>query len=283
MSKRHFTLLSLATLILLSACSRQSNQHAQGYIEGRYTYMATSVSGRLEKLLVDRGTEVKKGQLLFVLEAQPESDMYLAAQQNLKQAQASRDSVIANLAYAKLTFERNKVLVPKKAIQQSELDRARADFESTSAQLVQADANIASLNASLIQADWTLQQKEIAAPVDAVVFDTFYRLGEYAEANQPILSLLAPADIKAIFFVEEAMLGGMALGDPVSVRADGMTQAYEGHISFISPTAEYTPPVIYSTETSPKLIYRIEAEFTADIAKKMHPGQPVEVMFKTHG
>jgi len=63
------------------------------------------------------------------------------------------------------------------------------------------------------------------------------------------------------------------------VQCDQCKDSYAGKISFISPSAEYTPPVIYSTETNEKLIYRIEAEFAPDIAYNMHPGQPVYVTY----
>ncbi len=265
--------------LLISSCSRHSEKQAQGYIEGRYTYMATSVSGVLEQLLVNRGDQIQKGQTLFVLEAQPESDAYQAAVENYNQLVSARDAINANLIYAKITFERNKILVPKGAIQQSALDNARSNYQALTAQLAQANANIAGAFAQLTQAKWTSGQKIITAPVDGIVFDTYYRIGEYTQAHQAILSLLAPADIKAIFYISEKYLGAIRLQDKVSVQCDGCEKNYDGHISFISPTAEYTPPVIYSNETSSKLIFRIEAEFAPQDAIHLHPGQPVMVTY----
>ena len=106
--------------------------------------------------------------------------------ENVSQAIYSRDAIIANLTYAKLQYERDQILVPKKALQQSELDSARAVFGSTTAQLAQANANIASMQAMLAQAEWSKEQKTIYAPVDAIVFDTYYRLGERTVANESI-------------------------------------------------------------------------------------------------
>ena len=271
-----FTVLTL----LLAACSRPSHV-AQGYMEGRYTYIATSVSGRLINLFVQRGNYVKAGQELFVINERPERDEYEAAVQTLNESIAARDAIAATLVYDKLTFERNKILVKKNAVQQSELDRAFAAFQSTTAQLAQANATIDANTANMKHADWTLHQKTLYAPVDALVFDIFYRLGERTIADQAVLSLLAPADIKVVFYVPEIDLGAIHLNDIIQLKCDGCAQAYEGRISFISPTAEYTPPVIFSTETTAKLIFRIEAEFKPDIAIKLHPGQPVLVNYNT--
>jgi HlyD family secretion protein len=279
------SLLSLSLIIsasILASCSHEPKNLTQGYIEGRYTYMATSVSGVLLKLTVDRGASVKKGQTLFVLEPQPEIDVYNAALDNLKQSVDARDAIAANLTFAKMTYQRYKLLVPKLAVSQSQLDNAQSSYFANVAQLAEANASIATATATLKQAAWTKNQKMVVAPEDAIVFDTYYRIGEYTVANQAILSLLAPENIKAIFYVYEKRLGRLKLGATVNIECNGCKQAYPGRISFISPTAEYTPPVIYSNETNEKLIYRIEAEFKPEDAYHLHPGQPVTVTYPDH-
>lgn len=267
--------------LLLAGCSRHPSHEAQGYMEGRYTYISTSVSGKLLDLYVQRGTRVKAGDKLLLINERPERDAYDAAVQTLKESIAARDAIAATLVYDKLTFERNQTLVKKHAIQQSELDRAYSVFQSTTAQLAQANATIDANTANMKHAEWDLEQKTLYAPVDALVFDTYYRIGERTIENQAILSLLAPADIKVVFYVPETDLGGIQLSGKIKLRCDGCAESYEGRISFISPTAEYTPPVIFSNETTAKLIYRIEAEFTPEVAIKLHPGQPVRVTYST--
>ena len=157
----YFAIFGTLILLIISGCSRHPSEKSQGYIEGNYTYVATSVSGVMKELFVDRGDTVKKGQPLLTLEAEPESDAYQVAVENLQQAIAARDATAANLAYAKITYERNKVLVPRKALQQSELDRSKANYDATIAQLAQANANIESVKASLASARWTKDQKKI--------------------------------------------------------------------------------------------------------------------------
>ncbi len=268
--------------LFFTGCSQDSSNQAQGYIEGKYTYVATSVSGVMIKRFVNRGDRVDKDQALFMLESQPESDEYQAALTTLQGSIAARDALTANLAYAKLTYERNQVLVQKRAIQQSELDRAKSDFDALTAQLIQANMQIATDTASTAAAKWTKNQKNIVAPIKGLVFNTYYRVGEYVEADQAVLSLIAPIDIKLIFYVSETALGQLQLQDKVTVACDSCKKKYTGKISFISPSAEYTPPVIYSNETNEKLIYRIEANFSPEDAMQLHPGQPVYVTYYPH-
>ena len=275
---RIFNLALLSGLLI--ACNNHTTQHAQGYIEGRYTYITASVSGVLKELAVARGTIVKAGQPLFHLEGQPETDQYQAAEYELEQAKQARAAIVANLAYAKITFERYQTLVPQNAIQRSQLDQARATYDATQAELAKADAEVAASLANLAQANWTKNQKVQLAPVDATVFDTYYRLGERTQAGQPILSLLAPADIKAIFYVSSKDLKRLRLNQAIDIRCWKCADWREARVSYISPSAEYTPPVIYSLETNSKLVYRIEAEFAKDIARAFHPGEPIEVQYQ---
>ena len=49
------------------------------------------------------------------------------------------------------------------------------------------------------------------------------------------------------------------------------------HISYISPQAEYTPPVIYSKDSREKLVVMVEAVPEAADAMRLKVGQPVDV------
>jgi HlyD family secretion protein len=54
-------------------------------------------------------------------------------------------------------------------------------------------------------------------------------------------------------------------------------EPFVGTVSYISPHAEYTPPVIYSQESRSKLVFMIEAVFDPGTSVNLHPGQPVDV------
>jgi HlyD family secretion protein len=133
--------------------------------------------------------------------------------------------------------------------------------------------------ATLAKADWDLSQKRQAAPQAGEVFDTLYREGEWVAAGRPVVVLLPPRNIKVRAFVPETRIGAIQPGDRVLVTVDGVAAPFIGKVSFISPQAEYTPPVIYSRESRSKLVFMIEAIFDNQTAAKLHPGQPVDVRF----
>jgi len=65
----------------------------------------------------------------------------------------------------------------------------------------------------------------------------------------------------------------------VQVAVDGVQGSIRGVVSYISPRAEYAPPVIYSQGSREKLVFMVELLFDQDVAVNLHPGQPVDVRF----
>jgi HlyD family secretion protein len=126
-------------------------------------------------------------------------------------------------------------------------------------------------------AQWRLDQRSVVAPVGGRVADVLARSGETMTAGEPVVSLLPPQNIFVRFFVPEANLASLHRGDRVEFTCDGCPAGLAGTISYISPTAEYTPPLIYSETTKAKLVYRIEVRPPPEQAVLLNPGQPIEV------
>ena len=96
-------------------------------------------------------------------------------------------------------------------------------------------------------------------------------------SNQPIVSLLVPDQIKLIFYVTDAQLGHLKLRQKVQFITDSGGVKQAATIDFISPMAQYTPPVIYSQSSRADLVYKIEARIISS-SHIWHPGQPVSVL-----
>lgn len=310
---RRANLLLLLVVVLVIACTRQ--YVVLGYIEGYYTNLSPSVGGTLQKLYVDRGDSIHVNQLLFELDPLPEKAQLeqakyraTAESKNLENLlKGQRTTIIegikaqiaqaeANFKYAQQTLTRNQAQFRLNAISKATLDQSIANYDSTSQQVKQLQANLAEAQLGarqdLIKAQeattaaaksnvaaltWSLQQKTMYAPVNALVTDRYYQLGEYIPAGQAVLQVLTPGDIKLIFFVPERLFSQIKIGQTVHFGCDSCQGKTPAKITFISPRAEYTPPVIYSRDIRHKLVYRIEAEMQSDVAVNFHPGQPVDV------
>jgi HlyD family secretion protein len=243
--------VGLASLLHLAACERADGDRVQGYVEGEFVYVAAALPGALESLSVQRGAQVNRGDPLFVLDSTAEK--------------AARDQARAALTLSEKEFARLEALARANLIAMADLDRARAARDQDRERLVKAE--------------WDLAQKRQSAPQAGLVFDTLYREGEWVAAGRPVVALLPPQNTKVRAFVPENRVATIHPGDPVRVTVDGVSGPVAGKISFISPKAEYTPPVIYSREVRDKMVFMIEMVFDPAIAAKLHPGQPVDVEF----
>jgi HlyD family secretion protein len=300
----------------LAACSNGPADTFQGYGEGDYVYVASPYAGQLEKLAVARGAQVAAGATLFVLEHAAEQAAVDAAEAKIKSAEAAVvnlagakrkpeldamraqiESAAAALKLAKSQLEQQERLRTRGYVSEEALDVAKTNYERDAAQLAQmeaqlrtgllsigrqpeidaARANLEAARADLAQAKVRLDQKTAVAPAAALVQDTFYREGEWVPAGGPVVSLLPPGNIKVRFFVPETVVGKLRVGDRVEISCDGCAAPIGAQISFVSPQAEYTPPVIYSRDSRAKLVFMIEARPGIEDARKIHPGQPVDV------
>ena len=309
--------LAAASVAMLASCDPPPSGRVQGYIEGEFVYVASPLAGQLEKLSVERGAQVKKGEPLFALDSISEKAARDEAERRLMQSRSSLadakkgkrpteiESLDAQLKQANAALElseaelkRQDQLVKSGATSANDLDKARSTHDQNRARVAQleadlktaklgsredqiaaAEADVRAREATLAKAEWDLSQKKQAAPQDAQVFDTLYREGEWVAAGKPVVVLLPPPNVKVRAFVPQARIGNVHAGDVVRVFVDGETEPFAGKVTFVSPQAEYTPPVIYSRESRDKLVFMIEARFDDATAAKLHPGQPVDLTF----
>ena len=243
---------ALTLLLLVSSCSEPPKSRFQGYVEGEFVYVASPLAGTLESLQVLRGDQVKAGDPLFALDETPEK--------------AAREQIEAALVLSEAEYARQDKLFRTGAAATQDLDRARSTRDQDKRRLTQTD--------------WSFLQKRQAAPQAGLVYDTLYRQGEWVAAGKPVVALLPPQNIKVRAFVPEPRIGSIHHGDGVRVTVDGVRDPFIGKVSYISPRAEYTPPVIYSREARDKLVFMVEAVFDPATAAKLHPGQPVDVQFE---
>jgi len=251
-TRRFFGITGVLVAIFLSTgCSKPPSNRFQGYVEGEFVYVSSPLAGTLTSLHVQRGDQAKAGEPLFALDEIAE--------------RAARDQVQASLTLSESEFLRQEKLFQSGPAARQDFDRARSTRDQDRQRLAQAD--------------WNLSQKKQGAAQAGLVFDTLFREGEWVAAGKPVIILLPPQNIKVRAFVPEGRVGSIRQGDAVRVFVDGVPTPFTGKVSYISPRAEYTPPVIYSKESRDKLVFMIESVFDPGVSVNLHPGQPVDVEF----
>jgi HlyD family secretion protein len=206
--------------------------------------------------------------------AQADAALELSEAQLKRTAQLVAQNFIAKEKYDEAQAARDR---DRARVAQLKADLATAQLAARPDEIKAAEAAVAAAKATLEQAAWRLEQKSAAAPAAALVADTYFVKGEWVGAGAPVVSLLPPQNMKIRFFVPEAVLGALRVGQEMRVACDGCAADITARVSFIAPQAEFTPPVIYSRENRAKLVFLVEARPAPADAVKLHPGQPVEV------
>ncbi len=207
---------------------------------GRVALVAR-VTAFLEKRAFIEGTEVKKGDLLYLLEQPPFQAQVDFNQANVAQLQAQHRN-------AELTLERAQYLLKTVAGQQSNVDAALASERSLAAQ-------IAGAQAQLQTAQINLGYTEIRAPIDGRISATAVTEGNVVSETSGTLATLVSQDPMYVIF-PIALRTGLELRDryapkggfsAVQIRLrlpTGKIYGQVGHLDYVSPTvAENTDTI----------------------------------------
>lgn len=284
-----------------------------GYIEGERVYLAAPVSGAVSALYVREGERVAAGGRTFLIDPRvqrAQADSAAAAvgaaearADDLRKGQRAEELSVfdAELAAAQASeraaeadYARIEPLVLQGIYAPARLDQVRAARDAARAQtaavrrrrdvaamgarqdaISQAEQQALQAGGGLSEAQARLGQLSPAAPAAARVEEIFYRPGEWAAANTPVLALLPDSEVKLVFFVPEAEMARYRPGGTVRFSCDGCAAAGSARISWVSPRPEFTPPILYSKGSRDRLVYRVEARPAN--AATLNPGLPVDV------
>ncbi|GAB3259509.1 efflux RND transporter periplasmic adaptor subunit [Larkinella harenae] len=173
--------------------SRQSTtlrREYAGNVEAvRNVELRARVGGYLDKIHVDEGQQVKKGQLLFQINQ-------AEYQAELAKAKANLKSAMAEAKTAEVEMGRVKLLVDKKVISASELELSKSKLEAAKAAIEEAES--AQQNASL-----RLSQASVRAPFDGVINRIPFKMGSLIEEGSLLTTVSDIREVYAYFHVSE--------------------------------------------------------------------------------
>ena len=239
------TVLVLATT--LAGCNERKDPGFQGWVEADMIFVSPDESGRVTKLNVREGDEVKPGEQIYSVD------------DDLQKADHYQNN--ATLANAQQTYDRASSLSKTGSGTQANLDSALSALRVAEARVNTSQTRLARRNGF--------------APVAGTIQQIYFREGEMVQAQRPVLSIMPPGNMKLRFFVPEAELPKLSIGDEVKVTCDNCAADLTAKIYFIATSAEYTPPVIYSLDERNKLVYLIQARPSRPDALRV--GQPIDV------
>ena len=209
------------------------------------------VSGQLTKIAVTEGQQVKKGQVLFVIDQRN-------ARLELEAAQANLQAAIAAESSAKLEYESNKNLFEKKIVSRYMLDNAENAYK-------QAQAAVAQSRASVNRYKVNLGYCTITAPVEGVIGEIPVRTGDQVSPATQLTILSGNTNMNAEFsvtesIIEHAVAEGVEINieealkqfpDVVFVMKNGTEYKHKGRISSLTGVVDATTGTIAVKATFP--------------------------------
>ena len=292
-----------------------------GNVDIREVSLGFRVAGRVDTLAVDEGDSVKQGQVLATLDADPlrrelnemkanahaiEARLALIRAgyrgEDIAQAQAVLAGRRAELTNAEQTLGRLSELKGTGAISSRTYDdavaardeaRSRVQQAEQSAdqyrrgfrpqEIAEAEANLGRAQAAVSQAELRLQDSSLLAPADGIVLTRAAERGAILNAGAVIytLSLVHPVWVRA--YCAEPELAAVSPGRGVLVYTDARRdRPYHGKVGFVSPTAEFTPKNVETTDLRTALVYRFRV-IVSDPDEGLRQGMPVTVRVDSGG
>lgn len=313
MKIKYFCLLSFLCLLSFNSCDKKEHKYS-GYIDADYVYISAYNEGKIENIYVKKGQTVKVDEKLFETDNNKVRSI-LSSLNNIDQAlslyiqdiqQGAREEKVNTFQHLALAcramyegtgigLRMNKKLATDHVVALKDLwvvehvHDAAGEIETAiqewikflqlSSQRPLVIKSIVELKQALKSQisyyQWLLAQTVQVSPYDAIIFDIFYRKGEFVQKGKPVVALLPPKNIKAKFYVDGKSVNKISLNETVNVFVSGVDRSYKAKITYISSEADYTEPYIYSLENNKKLVYMIEAKF--ENSDNIHPGQPIDV------
>jgi len=238
--------------------------------------VAPKITSTVKKFYVQRGTRVKKGQLLVVLE---NADLAAAAEasrgdfeqadaaynttigaslpQQIQKAQLDAQTAQSSFEAQLKVFDSRKELFQQGAIPRRELDAAEVALTQARSQNEQAQKQLADLQrlgkqqalksaeGSRLSAEGKyrgaaaqLSYSEIRSPIDGVVTDRPLYEGDPATANQPILTVMNLSRLIAKAHIVQAEAAALKVGNPAELKVPGADEPIQGRVTLVSPALD---------------------------------------------
>jgi HlyD family secretion protein len=234
-----------------------------GNVEVTEVNVGFKFPGRVQKVLADEGSSVKKGEKIAVLDgAEYESQV--------EQSRAALQNAKAQLDKAKRDYDRAEMLFREGALSQQQMDSAKTTYEVTVSQVQQASA-------ALRNAGVKLSDTVIYAPLSGMVLKKNVEEGETVSSGTPIVTIgdLEKPWVKV--YVKEDKLGFAKLGQKAEIKTDTYPdKRYPGSVTFISSEAEFTPKAVQTQEERVKLVFGVKVSVQNQNGE-LKPGMPADV------
>jgi len=200
---------------------------ASGTIEAvKSSELSTRMMGHVDKIYVNVGDKVRKGQLLLKINN---------ADLTAKLSQANAGITVASVAFtnAEKDHDRYVELFKENSATQKELDNSTADYNMAKARLESAKQMKNEVNAQL-------SYSNIRSPYDGVITNKFINTADMAKPGMPLLEVEAPGNFQVLAMVPESEISRIKTAAQVEVLIKSLNESVSGKVVEVSTSAKNT-------------------------------------------
>jgi len=203
--------------------------------------VATKVGGHIERITVDIGDQIERGQVVAKIEDSEFQQAVMQAEAELAVRKAEKTRAQSDLDLAQRDYNRARKLQERGIASQSQLDETQAALESAKAALALAEARVQQAQASLelakirlgytdVRADWTGGE-----PV-GTVGERYQDAGNTVQANDSIVSVVTLDPLIAIISITERDYARLAVGQRATLTTDALPgREFNAEVTRIAP------------------------------------------------
>lgn len=231
-------LLVLGLIVTVNSVFYKSTDDA--FIEGHIITVAPSVSGPVEKLLIEDNQEVKKGDLLLEIDAREYEARLKQSKAKLEEATAALvsaenqvEKTFSVLDFAQNDYDRYSKMYKKGIASTQDYDSAKtkltaalAENKSAKAKYDELNATIKRLEAEVEENELNLSYTKIYAVQDGKITHRTVEQGNYIQTAQPLFAI-AQDDVWVVANFKETQVANMKKGQKVKIKIDAF-----GHRTF---------------------------------------------------
>ncbi|MFH1213089.1 MAG: HlyD family efflux transporter periplasmic adaptor subunit [Candidatus Neomarinimicrobiota bacterium] len=293
--RKHFRSICTASLVILTGCSG-NNHHSDAY--GNFEAVEVTVSaesnGKIISLNLEEGQTLLADAVIGLIDT---SDLTLRKAQTIAQREAAATRIVniqsqINVQLQQRTNlnadkERIRKLLTDGAATTKQMDDLNANLDLLDKQISATKTQSLSVQKELIvydrqieQIDENISKCRIINPISGTVLNKFVETGEITAYGKPLYNIADLSVMELRVFVSGDQLPNVRLGEPVEVLIDRdrkTNSTLEGTVSWISPSAEFTPKTIQTKAERVSLVYAVKVRVMNDGTLKI--GMPGEVNF----
>ncbi len=294
MKSFHYLLFIVFGALLITSCNTKDTADAYGNFEATETTISAEANGRIMRFKVEEGTVLQAGDTVGLIDT---TDLHLKKLQLLAQRAAvasKRENLYAQTAVYKqqqenLGKDRQRIanMLAEQAATPKQMDDvdgaiavAGRQISAVQSQQSALNGELGAMDAQIAQVEQNIRRCYLTNPVSGTVLASFAEEGEVTAFGKPLYKIADLSVMELRVYISGSMLSAVKIGQKAKVFIDDGKDALRelaGEVSWVSPTAEFTPKIIQTREERVNLVYAVKLRVKNDGSLKI--AMPAEVTF----